>query len=327
MCEIGLGDLLGNSLEGGPLSPPDLQMLHKGFTACRNHLQLHLALKFHVWSKVPYIFCGLAHWDEAKARRCAEEGRRSFDETPAQEVHHRVTVTFCVYFRSDLDAFIVGRPLQHTSRGFRLAVARLLCIPIVERSIEAKHAYAKSALQSVHFKGVPVVLSLSCRLPEMRKLFLQRPRLLETFMTCFEKARNHCTVAHWLGITSHPALQSALQEKGGRRRSRYSSALKAVIYRVDGLSSGWSLLDAERDYTKIRSLQGKATENAMQGIMGDPGPARPAACTLESVKKAAMLDHFREIVGVGTMFSLPAGVASVTSLQDRLGKPAGEGLR
>eukprot|EP00974_Lingulodinium_polyedra_P129581 11210595-Lingulodinium_polyedra.AAC.1 len=68
LCEIGLGDLLDKSLEGGPVAPPDLQLLRQSFTACRNHLQLHVALKFRFWAKAPYIFCGLAHWDEAKAR-------------------------------------------------------------------------------------------------------------------------------------------------------------------------------------------------------------------------------------------------------------------
>ncbi len=154
LCGVALNGML-EQVRGG-LSVQELQAIQDTFQSCKNHLFLHLTLKFHFWSQPPYVFCGLAHWDESVARQCAASGRAVFDKHPDRSLHHRVTWEICHTWRSDLDAFIAGRRLEDLSRGFRLLVAQLLFIPITERGIESKHALATMALQSAHWKGSPV---------------------------------------------------------------------------------------------------------------------------------------------------------------------------
>ncbi len=154
LCGVALNGVL-EQVQGG-LSVQELQAIQGTFQSCKNHLFLHLTLKLHFWSQPPYVFCGLAHWDENVARQCAASGRAVFEKHPERSLHHRVTWEVCHIRRSDLDAFIAGRRLEDLSRGFRLLVAQLLFIPITERGIESKHALATMALQSAHWKGSPV---------------------------------------------------------------------------------------------------------------------------------------------------------------------------
>ena len=177
-----------NLVRSVPLDPPppgiDYRHGKKYKIILKSHIFLLLTVKFQFWSTPPYIFCGLAHWDVEKARKCAAEGLRLFLLQPRHELHHRLTWLVCVTWRDELDKFIAGDSLQNCCRPFQLLIARLLMVPIVERSIEAKHALAKIALQSSHMHGSAVRMSLSNRLPEFARQLQQNPSLFNTLLDC-----------------------------------------------------------------------------------------------------------------------------------------------
>ncbi len=141
-------------------TPEEVAELQGLYTQCRNHLFLFLKMKLDFWSKPPYVFCGMAHWDPGIARRCAREGRALFERNPVQVAHHRVTWRICHHYHLDLQKFIDGASLSELSADFQWQVAALFFVPVTERSIEAKHALVKMALFDAGLKGSTVKISL-----------------------------------------------------------------------------------------------------------------------------------------------------------------------
>ena len=294
-------------------TPADIAELQLIFNSCKNYLFLFLKLKFDFWSKPPYIFCALGHWDASIARRCAKQGFDLFLQRPFRAVHHRITWIICHIYRKDLEAFIEGTPLAQLSFGFRLVVAKLFFILIVERSIEARHALVQMALYDSGLKGSTVNISFSNRLPEWRLRLQQDPSLMEKLVRAFEEARQHSAVPALLGLEMHPIFHDCVRA----HHTRYTKALRAVLYRADMWSPVQSYTEQQKDHERSRS----AAEQAAEDIMKDGEPSAPKPpLTLAAVQKRAMLGHLRATVDTSVIYSLPAADyvrASIEACQGR----------
>jgi hypothetical protein len=125
-----------------------------------------LKLKTAHLDKLPWLFCGLAHTDEQIARSIASRIRELWQHDPRQHVHHRLTWSLMhpgSPFADELDKFIDGAALADLSEAFQSRVAGWRFVPVVETSIEGKHAKTSLAKKSHHIG--PVRLSLANRLP------------------------------------------------------------------------------------------------------------------------------------------------------------------
>jgi hypothetical protein len=128
-----------------------------------------LKLKTAYLENLPWLFCALAHPNEAVARDYASRIRDSWLLNPHPEMHHRVTADLMQNeeFMAGLEAFINGTPRSECNVVFRERIAAFRFVPVVETSIESKHARTTLA-RRMHHLG-PVRISLANRLP-----FLER---------------------------------------------------------------------------------------------------------------------------------------------------------
>ena len=224
---------------------------------------LFLKLKLAHWQQLPHLWCGLAHWDAAVARRCAAEALDLFNRHDDAHSHHPISVRFAVTLRSDLDHFIAGAELLSLSLAFQEGVAEFLFIPVVERSIEQKHALVKMALHSCGLKGSTVRVSFASRLPELHQFLLHCPHQMPCLLDCFEAARHHRRVPSQLGLAEHP-LVAALPPT--THSSYYTKVLRAIMYRVDVDSQSWSLAQEHSAHVQMSSSQKSSAPIAEHGV-------------------------------------------------------------
>ncbi len=162
-----------NSRTGNPctLDRPVLpQVLVDDFHRSKDIMLFLLKAKTSYLGMLPWVFCALAHTGETVARSFAIRAKEAWSLDPRPEAHHRVTVDLMRPggdFEKGLDRFVDGAPRSELGDGFLSRVAAFRFIPVVETTIEAKHART-SLCRRVHHIG-PVRISLANRLPYLER--------------------------------------------------------------------------------------------------------------------------------------------------------------
>ena len=224
------------------------------FRHCRSRIKFFLTLKLSHWQRLPHLLCGLAHFNESKARECATKAWEQWQANAVPEVHHPLTLRFCCDLAEDLQRFIHGVPLKTLTKEFQLEVAKLLFVPVTERSIERKHSLVRGALHRSGLKGSTVRVSFANRLPELQQKLEEKPNLFETLIACFERARTHSRLPAELGLEGHPLLESLPLKNS----SDYTKILRAVLYRADVHSHSVSLVQQQSQHlqaiTQVRKM-------------------------------------------------------------------------
>ena len=124
-----------------PLSPALQAEVISDFQAARDHMRVVLLSKLDHWQRLHWVLCGLAHADEATARRIAQDIMRIMEDRPQEILHHRLTGKFLSNpLHEELCRFADGERFENLSEAFQLAVSPLHFIPVVETIIESKHA-------------------------------------------------------------------------------------------------------------------------------------------------------------------------------------------
>lgn len=308
LARKGLADLL-NGETAVRATPRMIQATQYMFIGFKNHIALFLTMKLDFWSKPPYVFAGLGHWDRQMATQCGAMGRAAFDRHPNKDAHHRMTWLFCHTLRADLDRFVDGIALADLSDQFRAAVAKLFFIPVAERSIEAKHSLAKMALYCSRLKGSTVNVSLSNRLPILRNVFQDDPDMFADFIKAFEYCRNHAACPITFGLEGHPAVRACV----GQHHTRVTHVLRAVIYRSDLWSPTHSVRPAELHHSNGKDAATILAEKIVSAV----DPAVPSQkLSIERIRQHAALCHLRGVANTHDVFSLPAGAVNLSSLSD-----------
>jgi hypothetical protein len=175
---------------------PAPQVLAEDFQYARSSMLVLLKLKTAHLDKLPWLFCGLAHTDEGVSRGIGSRIVDSWRQDPRELVHHRLTWELMrpgSAFLESLLAYVGGMTFAAMPVAFQIQVAEFRFVPIVETSIEAKHAKTSLAKKAHHIG--PVRLSLANRLPfldrSMRAGHIDPRQLLEMF----HKARSIGDVA------------------------------------------------------------------------------------------------------------------------------------
>ena len=271
------------------------------------HLAFMMKLKFSFWEELPYALCGVAHYEESKARSAAQACLAKFEDVIAKRSGdssgmHALTIAWLSQgtLRDALVLFAQG-----VSRNdLRLAwlkynCARLLFVPILERSVEGRHAVVKKAtLHARNHNGSYV----SCRLrvKELLDHGHRTPVALQEIAAFLGQVR----IAKWLmrhvGLAGHPA---ATRVEGDVS----DSLADKIVYR----------LDAATQFADLRHAA------AGGGLGGEPNLEPVVLSSGAGVLRWAALDHFRETLDPSGWFLARIGQPAAQGPDDGIRNPSG----
>ena len=294
------------------------------FGHARDHIKVLLMSKLDHWTRLPWSLCGLAAYDAETVRRNAQGIITALEESPDVDLHHRLTCKFMSgQLLEDLRRLAEGAGMQDLSREFRLAVAPLRFVPVVETTIESKHAVT-TRLHRRDTNAGPVMVSLRNRMSIIERRIRHEtgrdgtPSFFCRLAQQLSIARRLSTAPSRLGLQRHPLLVRLENVQGKRARAFLQKPLTSVLYRTD-VEAQFQPMDAARkdheDYHRRNKqvVQGKL-ESGFVGQSG--GRPRARAGPYERLRGGMILEHFRVVGssredGRATLFSLPAGSSGV----------------
>ena len=183
------------------------------FEAGHAYLELGLQVKFDFWNRTPWLLAGIAHHDTDTARRVASKACEAFDELHFDDpafVHHPLTLCFLQrdsLVRAEVNTFIASGVMGDR---LKLEAAKLRLTPVVERSIEAKHALV-TRRAGRHFRTGRVV-SLTLRMPDLLQCMHRDHTYFDQVVSSFARSRTPYAAAAALGIASHPLIVEAAEK-------------------------------------------------------------------------------------------------------------------
>ena len=156
------------------LSPAESEQLVSDLATLKGRLTVALQSKLDYLRRLPWLIAGVAVLDENRAREVACRAVAAYDREPEQALHHRRTVQLMQRespFRRALDLFIAGHPRAGMPAHFLATLGEFRCMPVIETTIEGRHARIakRSKLQSVG----PVKVSLENRMPLLERSLQQ----------------------------------------------------------------------------------------------------------------------------------------------------------
>ena len=174
----------------GRLSPEQVSILTSDATLAQGHFQLQLAVKLDHWVRVPWLLCGVSHWNSEKAREVAKKA-----VVALRNCNFRAQSSLTQKWMQDplftnLRLFAEGRPMCMLAETFQKEIANLFFMPMNECVIEAKHALASRASAKSGQAGAAVV-SLSNRWPLLHaELANMEPSSLAQLLNAMDIARD-----------------------------------------------------------------------------------------------------------------------------------------
>ena len=147
------------------LLPNERDLLMNDWIAAKSHVSMSLQLKFAFWSCLPWRLCGMADLDLAKARAAAMACISLWDSSRLRAAdHHPLSIAILSpgLCRDEVARFAFMDESLDKLPHLQTHVARLFLVPLVERSIEAKHACAKLALCGSGFRANQDTRKSSC---------------------------------------------------------------------------------------------------------------------------------------------------------------------
>ena len=178
MFEIGLLRLLSHC-EG--LSVEEHQKIIAEYSAARTALVATVTLKLQYWSTIPWKLAGMYHWDRSLASNCARECLAQFDANPLREGHHCISLGFCLSssgrWRAEVEHVANGASVLILSFAFLMRTMQLGMAPIVERAMQARHAYVSNRIRVGKRKkqGATTVSLASGRMKELKNITRANP--------------------------------------------------------------------------------------------------------------------------------------------------------
>ena len=215
------------SIRVGLISPGFASLLEQYVCAGKAHMLLLLRMRTMYLRKLPWLLAGLAHPQEDVARRIAAEVLHEWQADPRPEAHHRISAMLLQpgQFMTSLQTFAEGASLCNLPLEFRERVASWRFIPVVETTIEEKHARV-SLNRKKHHIG-PVRVSLSNRLPLLDRWVRRGHVCPKKLVSAFTSCRSLMTVPSQLNVSDHPSLDGMFSKSPASMRV----VLPKVLYR------------------------------------------------------------------------------------------------
>ena len=323
-------------------SDEEVHLLVADCDAARAHLELQLRVKLDYWHRVPWILCGLAHWNEDEGRECARiavSAINSFSLSAFDAVTQRWASPPLV---QELQKFAQGMAFSQCSSFFQEEAVALYLAPVNETCIESKHARATKAVAGASNAG-PVTVSLANRWPPVHKelateLSKQGPlhrlsaathspslQQCQLLLEAFTTARKLPVACIKLGIQQQPLIQRALlrmnwakehrkwdlsedaaQVERAPGRNSLVMGLKCALYRTDLPSMFQDMQEQHRGHRK-QKLQEHAQQH--RAVLGGAALQLQTASTYEDLLQKFLLQHFRTVANQSHYYSILVNVA------------------
>ena len=282
------------------LSPQEEALVMQDFEAGRNYISLGLQVKFDFWGKLPWRLAALAHEDVGVARAAACDmllKRDGLDVADPSLVHHPVTLRFLhdsSPLRGMLQSFSEGGPMSDV---LRTEVSKLAFMPVVERSIEAKHSLISRRVQK-HWRSGRIV-SLTLRVPDIKAEMARDAAFFQELTQAFALSRDPVKAAQQLGVHEHPALVSACFAH--THKASRVGILNRIVYRCDLESKFEAHSQARAEHEQVGGKRVRLAQKALQAAKPKPAPKpfpkqRPRMQTAdegyEAMLRLAIQDHF-----------------------------------
>ena len=206
MFENGLLSLL-SQCEG--LSEQEHQQIIAEYSSARSALVATLSLKLQYWFTLPWKLAGVYHWDRQLASKCARECLDLFDASPNTEGHHRISLEFLSSsgrWRAEVEQVANGTSVLVLSIAFLKRSMQLGLAPVVERAMEARHAYVSNRIRIGKKKkrGATTVSLASGRMTELKERARVNPHFAEVMGRHLQVMRNPRRALEALGLIHHP---------------------------------------------------------------------------------------------------------------------------
>lgn len=258
-------------------------------------------MKLQCFTVLPWLLAGVGHHDKATAKRVAQEVIRALQALEALgdsfvDMQPQVTKDFMMpsVLRNQLELFASGDTDLQALAELSTAVARLKFVPIVERSLEAKHGLAH--VKGVYRKVTPAYVSLHLRMPELERGIKRQPDILAETLADLESVRRVKCLAPHVGLNLHPDVR-ALSTNKEVQTSRLWRMTAKVIYSEDHQSQFASFGQAKSTNKQRKEYIARARKTAV-GV--------PSNVTWTNIVEKAQIGHLRTVAKAGRVYSLPA---------------------
>ena len=273
------------------------------FEAGRLYIQLGLQVKFDFWTKCPWRLAALAHPHEELARASARDTLETvsfLDVADPDLVHHPVTLRFLHPdgpLRCMVEAFASG---DHMTDALCSEVAKLSFMPVVERSIEAKHSLISRRVQKNWRSGR--IVSLTLRVPDIKAAIAADANFLQELTDAFALTRDPVKASHQLGIQEHPALVQACFDS--KHKNQRTGILNRIVYRCDLESKYEAHGQARVDHEQRTKKRARLAEKQIAKAAPAAKPPARRKLTHEDryadMLSHAIQDHFTKVVSSAT---------------------------
>ena len=202
------------------------------WSAMKVHMRMQFELKLSPWSQLPLSALGVGHWDLSVAQRLLWSALVEWENLSPQqqESAHPHSKLLFVQLRGQVDAFVRSEPASSWMDLERLR-AQSVFIPILEQSIERRHAILHQHLKCAPHHSAPFV-SLCERKDEV--VALVSSGSVDHLARLCEKTRSPSCVAQVLGLTFHEEFAMHLDVESGTLETSVPHCLVAsVVYRCD----------------------------------------------------------------------------------------------
>ena len=252
--------------------PEDVQRVMQDWGAGRTLIQATLQIKMRFWTLIPWRLAALLAPDVAAARAAAAQALAQYDQDPEEARHHRVSNEVLGHssaFRADVVRCAVGEAMPVALAG-RLSVMRFM--PIVERTIEQKHALVSLALG--RRRRSPTAVSLANRLVEFEARLKEDPALLNSVAKALDSVRSSRQVIQQCGFSAHPDAVQLMACGHGAKHKLHKLATALFYHAHESQTYQAHPENRQRQHLQKRSLDRQRLRAAKRRrqAAGDPGP-------------------------------------------------------
>lgn len=278
-----------------------------------------LDLKFQNWTVVPWKLVGLSHPSveiaQEVARSCLDMWSRLSDEQIGAQ--HRISKQFLQpgEIRAELERFARGDCSLRELPALHLEAAKMRLIPMVERSIEAKHGLIH--IKALYRKVKPAYVSLQLRMPMWERGVKRCPDHLQETLQNLATTRKARRLANSVGVDRHPDVRIVLDDPLAKKSDLYQ-VVAAAMYGDDPDSKYHKYNHAQKSNKKQKAKLAKLKVHTG----GIPRSRASYAIVVEKTQ----LEHVRKVSAPGLVYSMPRAAltsdvgAQLVTLQEKLGQ-------
>ena len=315
----------------------DFQSVMNGLSEAKSKLIVLITLKTQFWMIIPWKLAGMFHWDSSKAQHCARDCLDQYDRQPVDAEHHRLSVEFLSKtgkWRSEVEQLSLGVLFFTLPVPFIIRCMHLGLVPIVERLMEQRHAFANQRLRiGKRKKRGPTTVSLGAgRMQEIERQLACKPSFVNSLQENVNKFRNARAAVTELGLSTHPRVASLCRLVDGSQQLKHHTylwpGLVDIVYRLDPEDQYRSTETVTRANTKqmreVAKMQQKLTERTKP-----TSHASYEGCVRDLMRQHLVAECHKK--GPGYLFSLRCSNAvgsdfqtCLASLEDHLQSGIGQ---